>query len=121
VFVSFSETHRIFSDEEHLKAWLIRVTVNRCNDLIRRRNVRRYIPIEELRGSAEEPVESETTAGVLESLGRIPIKNRMVIILHYLEGYSVEETAKMLNISVSAVKMRLKRGREALRELIEEV
>ncbi len=118
VFVTFSETYRSFSDDEHLKAWLIRVTVNRCNDLIRRRNVRRYIPIEELCGAAEEIVESDTAAGVLENLGKIPIKNRTVIILHYLEGYSVEETAKMLNISVSAVKMRLKRGREALIELI---
>ena len=45
----------------------------------------------------------------------LPEKHRAAIHLHYGEGYSVEETARILGATVSAVKMRLKRGREALR------
>ena len=52
-------------------------------------------------------------------LEKLPAKNKTVMILHYLEGFSVEEIAVMLRISVSAVKMRLSRGREQMRNEIE--
>ncbi|WP_297988899.1 sigma factor-like helix-turn-helix DNA-binding protein [uncultured Oscillibacter sp.] len=48
-------------------------------------------------------------------MAALPEKHRAAIHLHYGEGYSVEETARILGVTVSAVKMRLKRGREALR------
>ena len=51
-----------------------------------------------------------------ETLQNLPEKYRAVIILHYLEGFSVPEIAKMCGISVSATKMRLLRGRELLKE-----
>jgi RNA polymerase sigma-70 factor (ECF subfamily) len=54
----------------------------------------------------------------MHTLSKIPEKNRGAIVLHYLEGFSVEEVAKMLGISQSAVKMRLARGREALKDLL---
>ena len=45
-------------------------------------------------------------------------KTRMILILHYLEGFSVEEIGKMMALSASAVKMRLKRGREMLQTIL---
>ena len=53
-------------------------------------------------------------------LSRLPSIYKDVLILHALEGFSVEETAGMLDISLSAAKMRLKRGREILQILREE-
>ena len=119
VFVKYVSSPNIFKDEEHKKAWLIRVTVNRCNDMPRHRKVRLYVPLDEISETVSKTEESDSD--ILKSLDKIPLKNRAAVILHYLEGYSVEETAKILNISVSAVKMRLKRGKEALYELIKEV
>ena len=55
-----------------------------------------------------------------DAIEKLPEKIKTVIILHYLEGFSVEETAKMLKLSSSAVKMRLSRGRDALKKLLEE-
>lgn len=121
VFIKYVSIPVGFTDEEHRKAWLIRVTVNHCNDMLRRRKIRGYIPLDEIAETASAPTEDNDTYDVIKCLEKIPVKIRDTIILHYLEGYSVEETAKILKITVSAVKMRLKRGREALREQISEV
>ena len=119
VFIKYATASDIFKDDEHKKAWLIRVTVNCCNDMLRRRKLRNYVPLDEI--SETVAMDEESSSDIMNCLKLIPPKNRAAVILHYLEGYSVEETAKVLKISVSAVKMRLKRGREALYELIREV
>lgn len=118
VFIKYATASDIFKDEEHKKAWLIRVTVNCCNDMLRRRKLRTHASLDEI---SETIADGEESSDVMNCLKLIPLKNRAAVILHYLEGYSVEETAKILKISASAVKMRLKRGREALYELIREV
>ena len=56
---------------------------------------------------------------VLAQVAALPEKYRTVIHLHYYEGYSVEEIASLLGVTVSAVKMRMKRGRDALRIRLE--
>lgn len=108
-----------FPDEGQERAWLIRVTVNRCRDLLRRRGHRAYIPLEDVAETLPQP-QPDSGTPLLETLRRIPEKHRAAIVLHHLEGYGVEQTAKLLGISVSAVKMRLSRGREALQKLLEE-
>ncbi|MDE6952632.1 MAG: RNA polymerase sigma factor [Erysipelotrichales bacterium] len=60
------------------------------------------------------PIDEETYS-VFELLNLLPEKYRKVIILHELEGYRIEEVAKMLHLSVSAVKMRLLRAKNMLR------
>lgn len=110
-----------FPDEGQERAWLVRVTVNRCRDLLRRRGHRAYVPLEEVAETLPQPQQQDSDgAPLLEILRRIPEKHRAAIVLHHLEGYGVEQTAKLLGISVSAVKMRLSRGREALQKLLEE-
>ena len=55
----------------------------------------------------------------LEALVRLPDKLKIVIYLHYIEGYKSAEIARMLGISVQAVKKRMQRGREELRAMLE--
>ena len=110
-----------FPNEEQERAWLIRVTVNRSLDLLRKKTHRNHVPLEELEEvlpAAEEPQDS--AADLWDTLKRIPEKFRAAIVLHHLEGCSVEQTARTLGVSVSAVKMRLSRGRDALKELLQE-
>ena len=57
---------------------------------------------------------------VYESLMRLKESYRMPVVLHYIEGYSVKETADILKLSEDAVKQRLLRGRHELRKLLEE-
>lgn len=104
---------------EQEKAWFIRVTINQCHDAIRKRSYRLHDSLEEMAEVADVKKEPEY-ASLSDTLQKLPDKYKDIIILHYLEGYSVEEAAKMLGLSLSAAKMRLKRGRESLKKELEE-
>ena len=101
-------------DNEHEKAWFIRVTINQCNDSLRRRKHRMHISLDEV---TDLPGHEEEIPFMLqETLQSLPEKYRTIIILHYLEGFTVQEIATICKISVSATKMRLLRGRELLKD-----
>ncbi len=103
-----------FRDTEHEKAWLIRVTINQCKDLMRRRKLRAWLPIEAL---TDVGVRVKSTPA-LDAVAELPEMYKTVIILYHLEEMSVQEIAGTLSLSQSAVKMRLARAREMLREII---
>ena len=98
---------------EQEKAWFIRVTMNQCHDVMRKKRYRIHETLDEVTQMPQE--EKEDTSPLYEALDKLPEKLKGVIILHYLEGYSVDEIARILQLSASAVKMRLKRGREFLK------
>lgn len=102
-----------FLDAEHEKAWMIRVTINQCHDLQRKRAVRSYTPIEEV---VNLPSAEKTEYFVLEEVLQLPEKYKIVLILFYFEELKIEEIASILKISKAAVKMRLARGRESLKD-----
>lgn len=104
-----------FKNAEAERAWLIRVTVNRCRDLYRRRRIRTHEPLE----TAESVGVTDPARDVLRALAELPQNYRSVITLHYLEGFSVAEIAAAMHLSESAVKMRLARGREQLKPKLE--
>lgn len=118
VFLRYLDSNISFIDENHEKAWFIRATVNRCKDIYRRRKIRTYVSIDEIRETVADKSQADTVFGVYRALESLPEKYRIVITLHYLEGFSVDEISQMLTIGSSAVKMRLSRGREALRDII---
>ncbi len=115
VFAKYMSASPSFRDSEHEKAWFIRVTVNRCHDLHRHKSKRNYVALEAAEDIEHIHEDEPEIVGVVRSL---PEKYKSAIVLHYLEGFSVEETAKLLSLTVSAVKMRLSRGRDYIKELI---
>lgn len=105
-----------FRDREHEKAWLIRTTLQRASD-IRRRAERRAVPLEEI----AEPAAPDSPGGELRAAVRaLPEMYGAVIHLHYYEGYSIKETAKLLGLPAATVGTRLARGRERLRQMLKE-
>lgn len=114
VFLKYMTAAPAFRDPGHEQAWFLRSLINRCHDLARRRKVREALPLEEALGVAA-PQESEAFH-VMELLQKLPENLKDAVTLHYLEGFSVEETAGILQVSVSAIKMRLSRAREQLRK-----
>ncbi len=112
VFEKFLRKDPSFHDAEHEKAWFLRVCINTCHDHMRRRSVRSYTPLDEI---AEITPADEKDRTVLESVMALDEKYRVCILLYYFEGFRVDEIALTLHISVSAVKMRLDRARDALR------
>lgn len=111
VFVRLLYKAPSFADGEHEKRWLLRVAVNLCKDTLKSGWRTRTVQLEEA-GDFAAPGELQQDAALLVSL---PAKYKAVLYLHYYEGYTGPEIAKMLGIGLSAVKMRLKRGRELLR------
>lgn len=103
-----------FATPEHERRWLFRVALNQCRDEWKRSR-RTELPLEVAQHMSLTPEE----LGLLEQVASLPEKLRTVIHLHYYEGYDVREIAQLLGVTVSAVKMRMKRGREALRERLE--
>lgn len=110
-FCRYLEKRPDFRDEEHEKAWLIRVATNICRDMIRFRIRHPKVSIDEVENSLKAPEYKET----LRELLQLPVRQKTVIYLHYVEGYRIREIADMLGTTESAVKMRLKRGREQMR------
>lgn len=111
-FLKLYKSEEKFAADENVKAWLIRVASNEAKNFIRRNALRRKEPISE-----NIPGEDYEISEIMKSLKR---DYRVVIYLHYYEGYSVKELSKILKISESNVKVRLKRGRDKLKELITE-
>lgn len=118
VFLSFMRGNIRFNSDEHERSWFIRSVINRCRDIRRRNKVRSYEDLEAAEHVAAKEHFSEENSSVLEALEKLPEKLKSVVILHCLEGLSIEETAKTLKLTQSAVKMRLSRGRDGLREIL---
>lgn len=117
VFIKYLEKPPIFADEKHEEAWFVRVTINRSLDILRRDARRGFVPLDE---NADKPELPDEGAGeILAAVNSLPPKYKSVLLLHCLEEKSVEQTAMTLGISVSAVKMRLVRGREMLKKRME--
>ena len=102
-----------FRDAQHEKAWLIRTTLHRAAD-IQRAAARKNVPLEEATGVQTEE------SGLLAAVRSLPEKYSAVLYLHYYEGYSIKEIAKLLGVPAPTVGTRLARGRERLRRLIKE-
>lgn len=94
--------------------WLIRVATNICRDMIRFRIRHPKVSIDEVENTLAAPEEKE----ILRELLELPVKQKTVIYLHYVEGYQVKEIADILGIKESAVKVRLMRGRRQMREML---
>ena len=117
-FVTYIEKAPGFSDSAHERAWLVRVTVNKCLDAKRRHKIRQYTPLEDADVQSQAAAADELPDELSDALGRLPDKLRLVTVLHYFEGFSVKEVAAMTSTTASAVKMRLSRAREMLKEAL---
>lgn len=104
--------------EEHLKAWLIRVTINKSRNVIKAAR-RKVLPFDE-RIAPPSARERPSEAEVLEALFALPFDERNALYLFYYEGYSAKEIGKLLRRSENAIYILLSRARKRLRSIWEE-
>ena len=117
VFIKLLYKSPSFKSSEHKKAWLIKTTVNQCKDFLKSSR-RKVLPLnDEILG--DEPFD-ERKLDVRNKLLKLDAKYKTVLFLYYYEDYTVEMIATTLSLSKSNVKMRLKRGRELLKNELEE-
>ena len=117
-FLRYMAREREYESEEHVKAWLLRVAVNRARDLARSLWHKSRVPWEDYMAELpfEEPADSRLFAAVMA----LPEKYRVVIHLFYYEGCGVGEMARLLSAREGTVKSRLSRGRKLLKNMLKE-
>ncbi len=115
VFIKLMQSKKQFESEEHLKAWLLRVTINLTKDLLTSAWMNRTEVLDE-----DIAVPENEKSDLYYALLKLPKKYRTVIHLHYYEGYRVDEIAEIIKSSPGTVKSQLHRGREMLKNMLQE-
>ena len=115
VFLRYHRAAPSFESEAHRRAWLLRVTANCAKSLAASPWRKRSVPLEDVY-AYDQPEES----GLDAALASLPSKYRSVIHLYYYEGFSTEETARILDRRPSTVRAQLTRARQMLARLLKE-
>lgn len=111
---------------DRVGGWLFRITANQCKDWLknRRRDNLRLDDLHALESEREGPDESTERSRlgdrIQEALDRLVPEQREAFVLKHVDGLSYEEMAERLDVSISALKMRVHRAREELQTLLEE-
>ncbi len=114
VFLKYVLSSVSFENEEHERAWFIRVTINACRDLLKSFFRNHTVPIDEIiEQTAEMPSDNRE---VLEAVLALPQKYRDIIYLHYYEGYTAPEISQILSKNVNTVYTYLARAKQMLKE-----
>lgn len=109
VIVRYITHAPVFNDDEHKKAWLIRIATNICKDMLRKR--RNHLNLDDVC----EYCRTEESISIVSEILKLPVKYKTVIYLYYIEGYKTKEIADILSITPAAVRKRLQYGRDILR------
>ena len=118
VFMKYMEKQPDFIDEEHEKAWLLRVASNMCKDYLghwwnRKRN---HLTVNDTQFIEK----AKTTSSVLEEVRKLSFHQRNAVFLFYFEGYSMKEIALIFHVKEGTVSSWLTRARKQLRKQMEE-
>ena len=117
VFLAYYQSGKTFRDENHRKAWLLRTTVNQSRRVTSSSWRQKTVPLserEDVPVHFKEPEENR----VWTALQGLSEEYRLPIYLFYFQELSTQEIAKVLSIRPGAVRMRLTRGRDQLRDAL---
>lgn len=116
VFIKLIYIAPDFDSQEYERRWLLRICINSCKDKLKEKWRKDKLTLDENIYNLQK----EEDYHLVETIVGLPNKIKAPIHLYYFEGYKVNEISKILGISISAVKMRLKRGRDLLKLELEE-
>ena len=113
VLISYMEKSPVFLNEAHKKAWIMRVTSNKCKDMLRSNWKRRISTLPD-----DISYLSEESSGLLTHVLKLDEKYRIPIHLFYYEGYTISQIADVLDCNAATVGTWLARGRKLLKSMI---
>lgn len=123
VFITVYKNLKNFRFESQFTTWIYRITINKCKDYLRKKNIRKiFLPIND---DEEQPVfetvneDSDIKQIVRNAIAALPDKLRIPIVLKDLEGFSYQEIAESMECEIGTVKSRIFRGREALKKMLQ--
>lgn len=113
VFLKLLKSNKAFESMEHVKAWLIRVTVNQCLDYKKSFYRKNVVSLE----NQEIPLK-ENEQRVIEEIFQLPTEESSIIYMYYYEGYTIREIAEILGKKQNTVNSKLTRARKKLKKLL---
>lgn len=123
VFITVYRNLKNFRFESQFTTWIYRITINKCKDHLRKKNIRRiFLPLND---EVEEPVfesiseDSDIKQIVRDAIAALPDKLRISLVLKDIEGFSYQEIAESMDCEIGTVKSRIFRAREALKKLLQ--
>jgi RNA polymerase sigma-70 factor (ECF subfamily) len=117
-FLQYYMTHINFDNEQHIRAWLLRVAINKAKNIQSSFWHRNGMPLDDFIETLS--FETPETKELFEEVMKLPEKYRVVVHLFYYEDYSIKEIAKILRTTESNIKVRLSRGRVKLKDALKE-
>ena len=118
IYIKLMNKKIFFNDENHEKSYIIKMAINECKDILKSNNYKNKLNIIDytnLKTNTENYEYKET----IEIIKNLPIKYREAIYFCYIEGLSSEETSKIIGVSASAIRKRLSRAKEMLKNNME--
>jgi len=107
-----------FDSDEHEAAWLTRVTVNQCNNILRHYKRKKTIPLEDIIETYSIDYDKDESKMLVQSINALPPLHRTAIYLFYYEGYSTKEIADLTKQNETTVRSHLARARKKLKDLM---
>ena len=117
-FIQYWTQNKEFESQEHIRAWLLRVAINKAKNKARSFFRRNAVPLEDYMQTLT--FDSEESSELFEAVMNLPEPYRIVIHLFYYEDWNIREISEILHTSVSNVKVRLSRGRTLLKNVLKE-
>lgn len=114
VFLQFFLHADSLKTEEHQKAWLCRVTFNKCKDLCKSFWRKKVVSIEEI----EIPFDNPEQSDLMKTILQLSPELRQLIYLHYFEGWTIPEISAMLKKNTNTIYTRLRRAKTLLKEKV---
>lgn len=102
--------------ETYFQTWVVRILINECRAIGRHRS--RIVSMEDI--PLTDPARPPEDRALRDAILNLPEGYRMAVILHYIEGFSVEETAGLMHAPVGTVKTWLYRARKNMKHELEE-
>lgn len=125
VFIRFYQKIQEFRGDAQLRTYLIRIAINRCLDILRKRKRRRHRQLSledrQIANGQNHAEEQANKQWIQQGLQALQPDYRAVVVLRLLEGYSTKETADLLAIPEGTVLSRLSRGQKKLKAILEKL
>ena len=112
------EKRSTLRNPDQFRPWLIRILTNQCKDMLRKRRRQSFYPLEE--DTAAYPPPSGPSP-IMEEIDHLRPEQRIVVMLHYVDGYSATDISHMLGLPQGTVKSRLLLARRHLRKTLQVV
>jgi len=121
VFIRLVRSIDKIQDEDHLRNWLVRVTINRSRSVFASASRKRELPVEELPETIGESFSDAPLTPATDAMQSLPEKYRAPLHMFYFEELPISDIAKIMECSEGTIKSQLSRGRQMLRESLGEM